>query len=73
MMVFPMRESPWLSVTVDLCGPFLTGETFLILVNYYSRFLLVEILKYTTSATIISKLYKIFSVNGLPETLTIDN
>ena len=67
-----MPESPWLSVAADLCGPFPTEETLLILVDYYSRFLFVEILKSTTSATIISKLFKIFSVHGLPETLTSD-
>ena len=68
-----MPASPLLSVAVDLCGPFPTGETLLILVDYYSRFPFVEILKSTTSATIISKLFKIFSVHGLPETLTSDN
>ena len=73
MMSIPMPESPWLSVTVDLCGPFPTGKTFLILVDYYSQFPFIEILKNTTSSTIISKLFKIFSVNGLTETLTIDN
>ena len=73
MMPIPMPESPWLSVAVDLCGPFPTGETLLILVDYYSRFPFVEILKSTTSATIISKLFKIFSVHGIPETLTSDN
>ena len=67
-----MPESLCLSVAVDLCGPFPTGETLLILVDYNSRFLFVEILKSTTSATIISKL-KIFSVHGLPEALTSDN
>ena len=36
MMPIPMPESPWLSVAVDLCGPFPTGETLLILVDYYS-------------------------------------
>ena len=41
--------------------------------DYYSRFSFVEILKSTTSATIISKLFEIFSVHGLPETLTSDN
>ena len=73
MMPIPMPESPSLSVAVDLCGPFPTGETLLILVDYYSRFPFVEILKSTTSATIISKLFEIFSVHGLPETLTSDN
>ena len=73
VMPIPMPESPWLSAAVDLCGPFPAGETLLILVDYYSRFPFVEILKSTTSSTIISKLFKIFSVHGLPETLTSDN
>ena len=68
-----MPKSPWLSVAVDLCGPFPTGETLLILVDYYSQFPFVQILKSTTSATIISKLFKIFLVHGLPETITRDN
>ena len=68
-----MPESPWLSVAVDLCSPFPTGETLLILVDYYSQFSFVESLENTTSATIISKLFKIFSVHGLPETLSSDN
>ena len=70
MMTTPMLEPPWLSEDVDLCNPFPTGQTLLILVDYYSRFPFVEILKSTTSANIISKLFKIFSVHGLPETLT---
>ena len=72
-MPVPMPESPWLSVAVDLCGPFPTGETLLILVDNYSRFPFGEILKSTTSSNCISKLFKIFSVHGLPEILTSDN
>ena len=72
-MPIPMPESPWLSVALDLCGPFPTGETLLILVDYYSRFAFVEILKSTTSTAISSKLFKIFSVHGLSETLTSVN
>ena len=69
-MPIPMSESPCLSVAIDLIAPFPTGETLLILVDYYSRFLFVGILKSTTSANIISKLFKMFSVHGLPEILT---
>ena len=68
MMPIPMPESPSLSVAVDLCGSFPIGETLLILVDYSSRFPFVGILKSTTYAN-ISKLFKIFSEHGLPETL----
>ena len=69
MMPIPIPESLWLSVAVDLCGTFSTGETLLILVDYSSRFPFAGILKSTTHTNIISKLFKIFSEHGLPETL----
>lgn len=53
--------------------PVMTREILLVVVDYYSRFPFVEILKSTTFATITSKLFKIFSVHGLSETLTSDN
>ena len=73
MMPIPIPKSLWLSAAVDLCSPFPTGEILLILVDYYSQFRFVEILKNTSSANIISKLLKIFSVHGLPEILRSDN
>ena len=68
-----MPNSSRLLVAVELCGPFPIGETFLIVVNYYSRFPFVEILQSATSATIISTLFKIFLVHGLQETFTSNN
>ena len=63
LMPNPIPESPWLSVTVDLCGQFPNFTNS----EYYSRFPFVEILKNKTSANIISKLFKTFSLHGLPE------
>ena len=37
MLPTPTPDSPWSSVAVDLWSPFPTGETILILVEYYSR------------------------------------
>ena len=53
----PITESLWSSVS--LCVPFLTGEAFLILMDYYSRFPFAEMLKKTTFANIFSKLFKV--------------
>ena len=72
-MPIPTLESSWLLVAVDICGPFPNRETLLILVDYYAQIPFVEILKIATSENIISKLYKIVSVHGLPEILTSDN
>ena len=33
MMPIPTPEFPWFSVAVDLCGPFTTAETLLIVVD----------------------------------------
>ena len=48
-------------------------KKFIILVDYYSRFPFVEILKSTTFVNIVSKLFNIFSVHGEPEIVTGEN
>ena len=71
-----MTELPtdsWKKVSADLMGPFPTGESLLVIVDYYSRFPVVEILQSTTSSVIIHRMHKIFSIHGLPETLVTDN
>ena len=73
MMPIPMPESPWLLVAVDLSGLFPTGKALPMLVDYYSRFSFVAILKSMTSANIIFILFKNFLVHDTPEMLTIDN
>jgi len=43
------------------------------LVDYFSKWLEIEILKNKTSVECISKLKKIFSNHGIPETVVADN
>ena len=45
MIPTSMAESLWLSVAVDLCVPIPTGETFLVLVDYFYRFPFVQLLQ----------------------------
>ena len=54
-------------------GPLPDGESILVLVDYYSRYYKVDILKSTTTEKVISSLEVIFSRHGLPESLTSDN
>ena len=46
--------APWQDCSADLLGPLPRGESNLVVVDYYSKFLEVAILKSTTSSKIIS-------------------
>ena len=64
---------PWEDVSLDLCGPFPTGEYLLVVVDRYSRWVEVEVLRVTTSRAIVQMLDKVFARLGMPVTLTTDN
>ena len=55
------------------CGPFPSGESVLVVIDAYSRFPEVDILKLTTAPSIINKLDPIFSTHGFPDSVTSDN
>ena len=52
--------APCQDISVDLLGPLPTGESILVVVDYFSRFLEVAILKPTTTANIIEAICPIF-------------
>ena len=66
-------ERPWQDLALDLLGPMPTGEHLLVLVDYFSRWVEVDIIKSTTSETIINCLDKQFSRYGVPSTMRTDN
>ncbi|XP_053384619.1 uncharacterized protein K02A2.6-like [Mercenaria mercenaria] len=68
-----LPDRPWQTVGMDLTGPFPGGEHILVVIDYYSRFPEAEIIKNTSSRTIINKLMRIFATHGLPETIKTDN
>lgn len=51
----------------------LSGKTYALVVDYYSRFVEVQLLHSTTSAGIIMALKAIFARHGIPATLVTDN
>jgi len=68
-----MPTKPWRDLAVDLMGPLPTGESLLVTVDYYSRWIEVDILRSTTSSVIIRCLENHFTRHGIPETLRTDN
>ena len=49
----PLPEGPWQSLAVDLLGPLSGGEYLLVLVDYYSRYFEVDMVKTTKTEIII--------------------
>ena len=68
-----LPDRPWKKLGIDLTGPFTNNEYLLVVIDYYSRFPEVEIVRSITSATIINKLRKIFAVHGICNELVSDN
>ena len=68
-----MPTIPWHILHIDLCGPFPTGESLLILIDSCSRWPAVEVLRTTTAPIIINRLEQIFSQFGYPEEIVSDN
>ena len=68
-----LPSGPWRDLAVGLLGPLLSGESILVVVDYYSRYYEIDVLRSTVTSKIITCLEDIFSRRWLPETLTSDN
>ncbi len=68
-----LPSAPWEQLAADFLGPLPSGDSLFVLVDYYSRYKVVEIMKSTTGEKTVSCLKKIFSVSGLPLSITTDN
>ena len=68
-----MPTKPWRDLSVVLMGPLSTGESLLVTVEYYSRWIEVDFVANTTSGSIIKCLEKHSTQHGIPETLRTDN
>ena len=68
-----LPEKPWTHLAIDVCGPFPTGESVVVLTDYYSRWPEVKILKSVTSANILAWLDEVFATHGYPHQIKSDN
>ena len=64
--VTALPTGPWRDLAVDLLGPLPTGESILVVVDYYSRYYEVDILRSSITSKIISSLEEMFARHGLP-------
>ena len=68
-----LPDGPWKQLSMDISGPFENKYYLLAVIDYYSRFPLVEVLTSTTCQSIINHLRKRFSIFGYPEEIRSDN
>ena len=69
----PLPRGPWQDLAVDLLGPLPSGDSVLVVVDYFSRFYEIGVMQSTTSEKIIERLEEIFTTHGLPLSVTSDN
>jgi len=68
-----LPQGAWQHLAADLLGPLPNGDYLFVVVDYFSRFVEVRIVKSTTSLKLIHCLEDIFAVHGLPLSLKTDN
>ncbi|KAK6192673.1 hypothetical protein SNE40_004107 [Patella caerulea] len=68
-----LPSSPWEHLAADLLGPLPSGENIFVVVDYYSRYFELRIMKNTTTERIVTMLEEIFLTHGLPVSLQTDN
>ena len=69
----PMPSHAWNEIKIDFCGPFPSGHYVLVVIDVYSRYPEIEIIKSTAAQKVIPKLDIIFARHGVPEKVTTDN
>ena len=64
---------PWENLSMDFCGPLPTGEYLFVMVDEYSRYPIVEIVKSVSARSTIPVLDKVISTFGIPRVIKSDN
>lgn len=64
---------PWENPSMDFCGPLPTGEYLFVIIDEYSRYPIVEVVKSVSARSTIPVLDKVISVFGIPRVIKSGN
>lgn len=64
---------PWIDLALDYLGPFPSGESILVVIDYYSRYFEARIVPNQTGVVTIDCLDDMFTRLGFPMSITFDN
>jgi transposase InsO family protein len=68
-----LPAGPWQDLGLDFLGPLPSGHSILVVIDYYSRYYELAIMKSTTAAKTVAVLKTIFARHGNPMTIHTDN
>lgn len=71
MKLRQLPSRPWQFIASDIFE--FQGNSYLVVIDYYSKYIEASLLKNKTSRKVIKKLKSIFSRNGIPDALFSDN
>ena len=69
MQMSDMSPAAWKHLSMDFLGPLPLGEELMVLVDEYSRYLIVQIIRSVSANTVIPVLDKILTMFGIPEVI----
>ena len=68
-----LPKQPFDEISVDFCGLYTSGHSYMVIVDDHSRFPVVEKLSNLTAKTVIARLEKLFSIWGICTECRTDN
>ncbi|XP_058817423.1 uncharacterized protein K02A2.6-like [Topomyia yanbarensis] len=68
-----LPDTPWCDVAIDFLGPLPSGDYHLVIIDYFSRYKEIEILRKITASETAARLEPIFVRLGYPRTITLNN
>lgn len=68
-----LPDRPWIDIAIDFLGPMPSAEYILVVIDYYSRYMELEVMNKITAQETIKRLKRIFRIWGPPRTITLDN
>lgn len=68
-----MPDKPWKHLAIDFMGPLPSGDNLLVTVDYFSRFVEIDIMRSIEASEVIKRLKAIFARFGVPQSITMDN
>ena len=68
-----LPRGPWLKLSIDFCGPTPTGDYLLVIIDEFSRYPIVYVVRSTSAESTLPLLDRTFSMFGYPETIKSDN